>query len=187
MSIPRGGSPIWMQQCYVTLGEWGVLTAMETVVSTNAYLEKWVFTKFNPILSSTRFVLARNVAISVGDLLREQTIQRIARRSAPIAHTSPAAVEKVEERAWQLSPIQQMFSDSYLQSQNHFNQSLLLKLARTVLDSHFRKYCSLPWPVIRCSAHASDKTKMESGRQFVAKIERQAFAFSEPIYEMTSS
>lgn len=129
MSIPRGGSPTWTRQCYVILGEWGVLIAMKMIVSRNAYLEQWSFTKFNSIFSSTRFVLARNIAISVGDLLREQSIQRIARRSAPIAHTSPAAVEKVEERAWQLSPIQHMFSDSYLQSQNHFHQSLLLKLA----------------------------------------------------------
>lgn len=49
----------------------------------------------------------RSIAINVGDLLREETIQKIASHCTPVAHACPAEVEE-EERAWLLSPIQQM-------------------------------------------------------------------------------
>lgn len=121
---------------------------------------------------------ARNIAIHVGDLLREKTIQHIARCCTPVAHVCPAAVEE-EERAWLLSPIQQMFFDIYQPSQNHFNQSFLLKLTRPVSGFTLKK--TLQGVIARHSMLRARFRQNHIGQweQFLAKTTPQAFAFAE--------
>lgn len=120
----------------------------------------------------------RNIAIHVGDLLREQTIQKIARHCTPVTHVCPAEVEE-EERAWLLSPIQQMFFDLYPQGQNHFNQSFLLKLTRPVSGLTLKK--TLQSVVARHSMLRARFRQNDIGQweQFLARTTPQAFAFTE--------
>lgn len=122
----------------------------------------------------------RNIALHLGDLLREQTIQKIARHCTYVAHVCPAEVEEEEEeRAWLLSPIQQMFFDVYPQGQNHFNQSFLLKLTRPVSGITLKK--TLRGVVARHSMLRARFRQNHIGRweQFLAKTTPQAFAFTE--------
>lgn len=120
----------------------------------------------------------RNIAIQMGDLLREKTIQKIARRCTTIADALPAAVVE-EKTAWMLSPIQQMFFDIYPEGQNHFNQSFLLKLTRPVSGVKLKE--TLHGVVIRHSMLRARFRQNEMGQweQFLAKNTPQVFAFTE--------
>ena len=120
----------------------------------------------------------RNIAFRVGELLREQTIQKIARHCTPVAHVRPAEVEE-EERAWLLSPIQQMFFDVYPQGQNYFNQSFVLKLTRPVSGLTLKQ--TLQGVVARHSMLRARFRQDDLGRweQFLAEATLQAFAFTE--------
>ena len=123
---------------------------------------------------------ARKISILLRDLLREQTIRQSAHRCTLVAQVSPAIVDK-EERAWRLSPIQQMFFDIYPKGLNHFNQSLLLKLTRPVSGLTVKK--SLETVVTRHSMLRARFRQNQTGQweQFIAKNTPQAFAFSEHI------
>ena len=122
---------------------------------------------------------ARNIAISVGDLLQERTIKRTARRSTPIIHVPPVAAEEVEGDAWQLSPTRQMVFEMYPQGHNHLNQSFLLKLVQMMLGSTLEKI--LRSVVTRHSMLRARFRQNKNGEWelFVAKSDPQAFAFSE--------
>lgn len=121
---------------------------------------------------------ARNIAIHLRDLLREQTIQQSARRCTPVAQVRPDTVDE-EERAWRLSPIQEMFFDIYPKGLNHFNQSLLLKLTRPVSGLALKK--ALEAVVTRHSMLRARFRQRQTGQweQFLAKTTQQAFAFTE--------
>ena len=121
---------------------------------------------------------ARNVAIQLRDLLREQTIQQSARRCTTVAQVRPATVDE-EERAWRLSPIQQMFFDIFPKGLNHFNQSFLLKLTRPVSGPTLKK--ALEAIVARHSMLRARFRQNQTGQweQFIAKTMPQAFAFTE--------
>ena len=82
---------------------------------------------------------ARNLDISVESLLREQTVQLIARHSTAVAYVSPVAAKDIEGQIWQLSPIQQLFFEKHPQGHNHFNQSVRLRLRRRVLGHQLQK------------------------------------------------
>lgn len=73
---------------------------------------------------------ARDISITVGDVLRSKTIENLAGRSKPMAvmHTHIAAEESLDGQAWSLSPIQQLFFDAHPHGLNHFNQSFVLRL-----------------------------------------------------------
>ena len=121
---------------------------------------------------------ARKIAILLRDLLREQTIRQSAHCCTLVAQVSPAIVDE-EERAWRLSPIQQMFFDIYPKGLNHFNQSLLLKLTRPVSGLTLRK--ALETLVTRHSMLRARFRQNQNGQweQFIAKDTPQAFAFTE--------
>ena len=121
---------------------------------------------------------ARKIAILLRDLLREQTIRQSAHRCTLVAQVSPAIVDK-EERAWRLSPIQQMFFDIYPKGLNHFNQSVLLKLTRPVSGLTLKK--ALETMVTRHSMLRARFRQNQTGQweQFIAKDTPQAFAFTE--------
>ena len=121
---------------------------------------------------------ARNIAIHLRDLLREQTIRQSARRCTPVAQVLPDTVDE-EERAWRLSPIQQMFFDIYTEGLNHFNQSLLLKLMRPVSGLTLKKV--LEAVVARHSMLRARFRQTQTGQweQSIAKTTPQAFAFTE--------
>ena len=121
---------------------------------------------------------ARNIAIHLPDLLREQTIRQSARRCTPVAQIGPATVDE-EECAWRLSPIQQMFFEIYTEGLNHFNQSFLLKLTRPVSGLTLKK--ALDAIVARHSMLRARFRQKQTGQweQFIAKNTPQVFAYNE--------
>lgn len=77
---------------------------------------------------------AQNMRITVAQILRLQTIERIAsqctilpQRDESVLNIDPED-DLEAEAGWTLSPIQKMFFDANPQSYNHFNQSFVLKM-----------------------------------------------------------
>lgn len=122
---------------------------------------------------------ARNLDISVESLLREQTVQLIARHSSAATYVAPVAIKDVEGQAWQLSPIQQLFFDKHPQGHNHFNQSVRLRVRQRVPGHQLQK--ALQSIVIRHSMlRARFRQKPNKDwEQFVATAQPQAHSFSE--------
>lgn len=73
---------------------------------------------------------AKNLSITVGDILRARTIEKLALCCQPVRQERLALHQHVNGRAWTLSPAQQMFFDAHPQGLNHFNQSFILRLMR---------------------------------------------------------
>lgn len=81
---------------------------------------------------------ARNIKVTVTDVLGLQTVHRVAQRSTTISQPA-ALVSEVKEndveadrRGWILSPIQQMYFDMHVDGPKRFNQSFVLKVNRPV-------------------------------------------------------
>jgi amino acid adenylation domain-containing protein len=72
---------------------------------------------------------ARNISITVSDVLEERTIRRIAHRCEMLAHTTLPIDHQEVSGAWSLSPIQRLFFRRHPRGLNHYNQSFLLRLA----------------------------------------------------------
>lgn len=84
---------------------------------------------------------ARNISLTVGDVLRLCTVKALALKSqaAPaaslsaktrlaLAHASP----EYTSQSWPLSPMQQLFFDAHPQGFNHYTQSFLLRVTRPI-------------------------------------------------------
>ncbi|PNY24312.1 LOW QUALITY PROTEIN: Nonribosomal peptide synthetase [Tolypocladium capitatum] len=85
-----------------------------------------------------------NIAFTVSELLQASTVRNLAGRCRVISrHTHAADDEQQREDeeatgAFDLSPIQQMFFDAYPDGLDHFNQSFILELSKTVPTSTLR-------------------------------------------------
>ncbi|ETS76399.1 hypothetical protein PFICI_11786 [Pestalotiopsis fici W106-1] len=75
---------------------------------------------------------SQGILLTVGEMIREQTIQKIAKICTVATHVSSLVEEEPEGIAWALSPIQQMFLEFHPEGLNHFNQGFLLKLRNTI-------------------------------------------------------
>ena len=77
------------------------------------------------------------LALSVSDILKLQTIEKIAPRAkrsiadSEAAATRLAKLGKIDREAWPLSPIQRNFFSNHPEGLDFFNQSFLLKLRKT--------------------------------------------------------
>jgi non-ribosomal peptide synthase protein (TIGR01720 family) len=74
---------------------------------------------------------AQNISVKVADILRHQTIRKIAQCSKPVEQKlNLHSTGDREGEAWPLAPIQQIFFDNNPQGINHYTLSYILKLAR---------------------------------------------------------
>ncbi|KAG8427478.1 Nonribosomal peptide synthetase [Metarhizium acridum] len=82
-----------------------------------------------------------NISISVADILKSGSIRKLASHCRSISrHTVPDDDEGVDEEGsepFDLSPIQQLFFDSYPTGLNHFNQTFVLELGSLVPGARF--------------------------------------------------
>ncbi|KAF7173368.1 hypothetical protein CNMCM5623_005609 [Aspergillus felis] len=77
---------------------------------------------------------ARNILITAGDVLRAQTIEKLARCCSSIQRdTEVLGTHTIEEQRWGLSPAQCVFFDAHPEGLNHFNQSFFLRIKRPFL------------------------------------------------------
>ncbi|KAK5988782.1 Nonribosomal peptide synthetase dtxS1 [Cladobotryum mycophilum] len=85
-----------------------------------------------------------NVALTASDVLQAGTIRKLAARCQIISRQTALTVVDSEDNEdevnsqFELSPIQQMFFDSYPEGLNHFNQSFMLELSQTVSTEALR-------------------------------------------------
>lgn len=76
---------------------------------------------------------AMNIQLTAGDVLRAQTIQRLARCSSFIQQGAPVlSMQTIEEEPWGLTPAQHLFFESHPNGLDHFNQSFLLRIKTPV-------------------------------------------------------
>lgn len=71
------------------------------------------------------------IAVTVQDIIRCKTISKLALCALPI-HTAILFEQEDDGNAFQLSPIQEMFFNYSPNGENHFNQSFLLRLTKSV-------------------------------------------------------
>ncbi|KAI9371235.1 hypothetical protein BJX61DRAFT_543884 [Aspergillus egyptiacus] len=82
---------------------------------------------------------ARNIRLTAGDVLRAQTIQRLARSCSLIQQDAPVLnTQTIEEEPWGLTPAQHLFFETHPDGLNHFNQSFLLRIKTPVLTDAIR-------------------------------------------------
>ena len=76
---------------------------------------------------------SQKIAITVSDVLRTRTIQKLAACSKPIVDRKPPILADSEALGpWPLSPIQQLFFKVSPGGLNHFNQTFLLRVADSI-------------------------------------------------------
>jgi hypothetical protein len=75
---------------------------------------------------------AKNLSISVGDILRSKTIEKLAPCSRPVKRALSFPQQCLDGSSWPLSPIQKMFFAYHPQGMNQFNQSFMLRLTAPV-------------------------------------------------------
>lgn len=122
---------------------------------------------------------ARNISITVADVLRAQTIQKIAMLCTSVTYVPPSAEEEAEGTTWTLSPIQQMFFEFHPHGLNHFNQGFLLKFRRPVSNDAVRTALQAVvdhHSMLRARFQRNEKGEWE---QYVSRNDPSVFAFSE--------
>lgn len=122
---------------------------------------------------------ARNLVITVGEMLRAQTIQKIAMLCTSTIPVPSSPEEEAEGLSWTLSPIQQMFFDSHPRGLNHFNQGFLLKLRYSVSNDSVKtalKAVVGRHSMLRARFRINEKSEWE---QLISSNDLNAFAFSE--------
>ena len=73
----------------------------------------------------------QNMAIKVADILKFQSIRRVACTVKPIQERANLEIEAADEgKSWPLSPIQQIFFDNNPEGMNHYTLSFIVKLTR---------------------------------------------------------
>ncbi|KAK3179273.1 NRPS [Lecanicillium sp. MT-2017a] len=78
---------------------------------------------------------ARNIRLTSSDVLRAQTIQRLARCCSLIQQDAAVlSVQTIEEEPWGLTPAQHLFFECHPDGLDHFNQSFLLRI-KTLLST----------------------------------------------------
>ncbi|KAM4057709.1 condensation domain-containing protein [Hirsutella rhossiliensis] len=81
----------------------------------------------------------RGIHLKVGELLREQTIQRVAALSTSMPSSLPCSTDAEPQGVvWGLSPIQRMFFELHPDGLHHFNQGFLLKMREMVPNDAVR-------------------------------------------------
>ncbi|KFY15664.1 hypothetical protein V492_01861 [Pseudogymnoascus sp. VKM F-4246] len=73
-----------------------------------------------------------NITFTVGDLLKAKTIRNLASLCRVVSSYEDEQEEENDGEAFEVSPIQQMFFDAYPNGLNHFNQSFILELQKTI-------------------------------------------------------
>ncbi|KIX01205.1 uncharacterized protein Z518_08930 [Rhinocladiella mackenziei CBS 650.93] len=131
------------------------------------------------------------VHVTVADVLRAQTIQRVA-QCARVDVEEPTTTEteaegdalEADKRGWNLSPIQQMYLDAHPHGPYQFNQSFVLKMRHRVSTEDLR--AAVAAVVGRHSMLRARFRRMDNGdwTQFVADSGLTDSAFAE--YEVNN-
>ncbi|KAF2742358.1 nonribosomal peptide synthase-like protein [Sporormia fimetaria CBS 119925] len=74
---------------------------------------------------------AQGLAITVQDIIRSKSIAALASKASISSEDDGAPTVKEHDRPFDLTPIQRVFFDSVGDVYNHFNQSVILRLARS--------------------------------------------------------
>ncbi|GIK06023.1 non-ribosomal peptide synthetase, partial [Aspergillus viridinutans] len=122
----------------------------------------------------------RNILVTAGDVLRAQTIEKLASCCSSIQREVKVLdTHTTEEQAWGLSPAQCVFFDAHPEGLNHFNQSFFLRIKRpfsghaikaaveTVVQRH---------PMLRARF---ERTEGDGWQQRVARYSPNIIAFYE--------
>ncbi|CEJ91933.1 hypothetical protein VHEMI07615 [[Torrubiella] hemipterigena] len=87
-----------------------------------------------------------NIAFTVSDLLESATIRRLAARCSTVSSQDTTESSETEDddgnnkhEPFHLSPIQQVFFETYPDGLNHWNQSFALELTRQVPPAHLQE------------------------------------------------
>ena len=131
---------------------------------------------------------ARNISVTVTDVLQAQTIRKLGARSKK---SSPPAVSRaplVEENCletWPLSPIQRLFFETNPKGPNQFNQSFLLKLTSQVLGSVLARALD-----VLVARHTMLRARFRKGTnnnwlQFIEPIGQNVFFFHFQEHQIT--
>lgn len=80
----------------------------------------------------------KGIGVTVQDILRSKSIAQLALRANQVEHLSYHD-DEVTEKAFDLSPIQQLFFRLPNQGQGHFNQSFFLRIARKIREEDLRR------------------------------------------------
>ncbi|KAF7167699.1 hypothetical protein CNMCM6106_003127 [Aspergillus hiratsukae] len=123
---------------------------------------------------------ARNIGITSGDVLRAQTIEKLARCCSSIRReTTVLDTHTTEEQPWGLSPAQCVFFDLHPEGLNHYNQSFFLRI-RPPFSGHAIKAgvgtVVKHHPMLRARF---ERTERDGWQQHVARYSPDIFAFDE--------
>ena len=120
---------------------------------------------------------ALQIQATVGDVLRQRTIELIAPKCKVLTNTAAPAVE-AENEVWGLSPIQRLFFSRHPDGLNHFNQSFMLQPTIPYKAGDFR---SILRPLL--SRHVMLRARFHKGssgswQQRIAPIDSTAVYFN---------
>jgi amino acid adenylation domain-containing protein len=120
---------------------------------------------------------ALQIQATVGDVLRQRTIELIAPKCKLLMITAAPEVE-AENEAWGLSPIQRLFFSRHPDGLNHFNQSFMLQPQVPYKADDFRKIVEPLVSRHRMLRARFHKDSSGSWQQRIAPMNQTAFSFS---------
>ncbi|OJJ32580.1 hypothetical protein ASPWEDRAFT_44725 [Aspergillus wentii DTO 134E9] len=129
---------------------------------------------------------ARNIRLTTGDVLRAQTIQKLARYCTSVQPDAPALdTTTAEEEPWGLTPVQHMFFAGHPDGLNHFNQSFLLRVKTPFPGDMIQKAIQTVaqrHPMLRARFQADDG----GWEQYVARYTPETIGFEEHCVDRTT-